>query len=112
LSKGVHVNADLRKETASFDVILVDWMMPGFHGMDVVEEIHRVANMYFIPTGILLRNGVGFTYVPGIDLNLLSWVNFLWRNLLPVTIGNIIGGVVFVGMSYWGAYLRPVKSDS
>jgi formate/nitrite transporter FocA (FNT family) len=26
--------------------------------------------------------------------------------LLPVTIDNIIGGAVFVGMSYWGAYLR------
>ena len=73
---------------------------------------HSVANMYFIPTGILLMNGAGFTNVPGVDPNVLGWVNFLWRNLLPVTIGNIIGGVVFVGMSYWGAYLRPVKTDS
>ncbi len=73
---------------------------------------HSVANMYFIPTGILLMNWAGFTNVPGVDPNLLSWVNFLWRNLLPVTIGNIIGGVVFVGMSYWGAYLRPAKTDS
>jgi formate/nitrite transporter FocA (FNT family) len=73
---------------------------------------HSVANMYFIPAGILLMNGAGFTNVPGVDPNVLGWVNFLWRNLLPVTIGNIIGGVVFVGMSYWGAYPRPVKSDS
>jgi formate/nitrite transporter len=73
---------------------------------------HSVANMYFIPTGILLMNGAGFTNIPGVDPNLLGWVNFLWRNLLPVTIGNIIGGVVFVGMSYWGAYLRPVKADA
>jgi formate/nitrite transporter len=73
---------------------------------------HSVANMYFIPTGILLMNGAGFTNVPGVDPNLLGWINFLWRNLLPVTIGNIIGGVVFVGMSYWGAYLRPVKTES
>jgi formate/nitrite transporter len=73
---------------------------------------HSVANMYFIPTGILLMNGAGFTNVPGVDPNLLGWVNFLWRNLLPVTIGNIIGGVVFVGMSYWGAYLRPVKTEA
>jgi formate/nitrite transporter len=71
---------------------------------------HSVANMYFIPTGILLMNGAGFTNVPGVDPNILSWINFLWRNLLPVTIGNIIGGGVFVGMSYWGAYLRP-KTD-
>jgi formate/nitrite transporter FocA (FNT family) len=33
----------------------------------------------------------------------------LWNNLLPVTIGNILGGGVFVGMSYWGAYLRPLS---
>jgi formate/nitrite transporter len=68
---------------------------------------HSVANMYFIPTGILLMNGAGFSSLPGVDPNILNWINFLWRNLLPVTIGNIIGGVVFVGMSYWGAYLRP-----
>jgi len=71
---------------------------------------HSVANMYFIPTGILLMNGAGFSSVPGVDPNLLGWINFLWRNLLPVTLGNIIGGGVFVGMSYWGAYLRP-KND-
>jgi formate/nitrite transporter len=71
---------------------------------------HSVANMYFIPTGILLMNGAGFGSVPGVDPNILGWMNFLWRNLLPVTIGNIIGGAVFVGMSYWGAYLRP-KTD-
>jgi formate/nitrite transporter len=71
---------------------------------------HSVANMYFIPTGILLMNGAGFGNVPGVDPNILGWVNFLWRNLLPVTLGNIIGGGVFVGMSYWGAYLRP-KAD-
>jgi len=71
---------------------------------------HSVANMYFIPTGILLMSGAGFSNVPGVDPNILGWINFFWRNLLPVTIGNIIGGTVFVGMSYWGAYLRP-KTD-
>jgi formate/nitrite transporter len=71
---------------------------------------HSVANMYFIPTGIFLINGAGMTNIPGIDPNVLGWINFLWRNLLPVTIGNIIGGAVFVGMSYWGAYLRPIKN--
>ena len=70
---------------------------------------HSVANMYFIPTGIFLINGAGISNVPGVDPNMLGWVNFLWRNLLPVTVGNIIGGAVFVGMSYWGAYIRPVK---
>jgi formate/nitrite transporter len=73
---------------------------------------HSVANMYFIPTGIILMNKVGMANISGVDPNIIGWINFLWRNLLPVTIGNIIGGVVFVGMSYWGAYLRPVKSPA
>ena len=69
---------------------------------------HSVANMYFIPTGILLKQLAGVT--GGLaNLDLLDWVPFLWRNLLPVTIGNIIGGGLFVGMSYWSAYLRPCK---
>jgi formate/nitrite transporter len=72
---------------------------------------HSVANMYFIPTGILLLNGAGLSLPQGLDPNALGWISFLWNNLLPVTIGNIIGGAVFVGMSYWGAYLRPIKSS-
>lgn len=71
---------------------------------------HSVANMYFIPTGIFLINGAGITNIPGVDPNALGWVSFLWKNLLPVTIGNIIGGGLFVGMSYWGAYLRTTKT--
>jgi formate/nitrite transporter len=68
---------------------------------------HCVANMYFIPAGIMLKNWAAVAPV-GIDLGRLTWIGFLWKNLLPVTIGNIIGGAFFVGMSYWGAYLRPV----
>ncbi len=71
---------------------------------------HSVANMYFIPTGIFLMNGAGIAAPQGVDPEALGWISFLWNNLLPVTIGNIIGGVLFVGMSYWGAYLRPIKA--
>jgi formate transporter len=70
---------------------------------------HNVANMFYIPTGILFSHCLDLPAIAGIDLNALNWVNFLWKNLLPVTIGNIIGGSVFVGMSYWGAYLRPAR---
>jgi formate/nitrite transporter len=68
---------------------------------------HSVANMYFIPTGLLLRSWAGLPAPAGYAPESLSWLSFLWRNLLPVTIGNILGGGVFVGMSYWSAYLRP-----
>ena len=67
---------------------------------------HSVANMYFIPTGIFLRTFGGLGAPAAVAAESLSWINFLWKNLLPVTIGNIIGGGLFVGMSYWSAYLR------
>jgi formate/nitrite transporter len=66
---------------------------------------HSVANMYFIPTGLLLK--------AKLELNLphLTWTRFFIDNLVPVTLGNIIGGVVFVGFAYWFAYLKGVKSE-
>lgn len=71
---------------------------------------HCIANMYFIPTGILFVQKATLPAVHGIDVSLLNWGNLFWKNLLPVTIGNIIGGAVFVGMSYWGAYVKPSQS--
>jgi len=68
---------------------------------------HSVANMYFIPTGLFLRAIAGVPGPEGVAPEVLNWGSFLVRNLLPVTIGNIIGGGLFVGMSYWSAYLRP-----
>jgi formate transporter len=72
---------------------------------------HCIANMYFIPTGILFVQKATLPVAHGIDVSVLNWVNLFWKNLLPVTIGNIIGGAVFVGMSYWGAYVRPSQID-
>ena len=72
---------------------------------------HCVANMYFIPAGIVLQNWADISAINNISFPALTWVNFLWKNLLPVTIGNIIGGGLFVSMSYWGAYLKPIKSQ-
>ena len=70
---------------------------------------HSVANMYFIPTGIFLHTLMGVATPEGFTPESLSWASFLVRNLLPVTLGNIVGGVFFVGMGYWGAYLRASK---
>lgn len=71
---------------------------------------HSVANMYFIPVGLFLKDIFGVAGPEGVNPAVLNWGSFLWKNLVPVTIGNIIGGAVFVGVSYWTAYLRPVKS--
>ena len=62
---------------------------------------HCVANMYFIPVGLLAAGSYGLP-VPS-DL---TWLSFVVRNLIPVTLGNIVGGSVFVGCGYWLAYLR------
>jgi len=69
---------------------------------------HCVANMFFIPAGIFLHQWAGISPA-GAQLAHLTWTGFLVNNLVPVTIGNTIGGVVFVGLGYWGAYLRPSK---
>jgi formate transporter len=71
---------------------------------------HSVANMYFIPVGLFVKDWGGLPLPPAVDSSVMGWVAFLWRNLLPVTIGNIIGGGVFVGMSYLSAYLKPAKT--
>jgi len=74
---------------------------------------HSVANMYFIPIGILIKNWAPSGYwgsiggVPGAYAN-LGWANF-FGNLLPVTIGNLIGGAAFVGAVYWVIHLRKKR---
>jgi formate transporter len=69
---------------------------------------HSIANMYFIPMGILLTGleTVRATIDPAV-VNALTWSGFLWKNLIPVTLGNVVGGVIFVAVAYWNAYLRP-----
>ena len=42
----------------------------------------------------------------------LTWGGFLCANLLPVTIGNIIGGALMVGAMYWFVYLRGSEEKS
>jgi formate transporter len=70
---------------------------------------HSVANMYFIPYGLFVKSNQAFVdSQQGLpDLSSLTWSNFLWANLVPVTIGNIVGGAIMVGAIYWFVYLRP-----
>lgn len=67
---------------------------------------HSVANMYFIPIGLLIKQfDPAFAASLNLNLNNLTVAGFL-GNLIPVTIGNIIGGVAMVAATYWFVYLR------
>ncbi len=71
---------------------------------------HSVANMYFIPAGLVaMQDSELITLIGNTDLTNLTTKGLLLNNLLPVTLGNIIGGSVFVALFYWFIYLRGNK---
>jgi formate transporter len=70
---------------------------------------HSVANMYFVPLGLFIKGDPRTIDASGLSAQALSgltWGDFLLRNLLPVTIGNVVGGAVLVAGVYWFVYLR------
>lgn len=70
---------------------------------------HSIANMYYIPAGILAKANPVWAQASGVTaekLAELNWTNFFLRNLLPVTLGNVIGGGLMIGGIYWFCYLR------
>lgn len=74
---------------------------------------HSIANMYFIPYALFIRFfDPAYTATVGdkvAHLDKLTWGAFVLNNLIPVTIGNIIGGAVLVAAVYWAIFLRPGK---
>jgi len=64
---------------------------------------HSVANMYFIPAGIMTA---GLTNT----VTTVNWVNMWTSNLIVVTIGNIVGGMFFVGVLYWVAFRKEIAA--
>lgn len=73
---------------------------------------HCVANMFMVPLGIVIQNfapdsfwqQIGTSAAHYADLNIKQ---FLIANLIPVTLGNIVGGAVLVGLANWSIYRRP-----
>ena len=70
---------------------------------------HSVANMYFIPLGIFL-NDLAASGALAADVA-PSWVGFA-RNLVPVTLGNLVGGAGMVGLVYWIIYRRGERAGA
>ncbi len=77
---------------------------------------HSVANMYYITAGIIAKcNPLYVTKAIELgtsqaSIDALNWCSMFTGNLIPVTIGNIIGGSGLVGIIYWFIYIRRSKS--
>lgn len=79
---------------------------------------HCVANMYYVPAGIFAAanpayaeaavSAYGYTAEQMASLN---WANFLVKNLVPVTLGNIVGGMVFVGLPLYLIHAQKIKAE-
>lgn len=73
---------------------------------------HSVANMFMVPLGIVIQNtapesfwqAVGASPAQYAELNIS---NFITANLIPVTLGNIVGGGILVGLANWAIFSRP-----
>lgn len=120
-------DAFLRGIACNFLVCIAVWI--AFAATDVVGKIaglylpimlfvvsgfeHSIANMYYGPVGVLAKGVPQYAQIAtqaGLDLSVLSWGNFFIHNLIPVTIGNVIGGVL-VGAVYWYCYLKDKKEQ-
>lgn len=65
---------------------------------------HSVANMFYIPAGLFALSNPVYAAATAIDTASLTWGNFFVNNLLPVTLGNLIGGVVIVAFGFWYSF--------
>ncbi|QYJ87505.1 formate transporter FocA [Shewanella mesophila] len=77
---------------------------------------HSIANLFMVPLGIVIANfahsgyfdAAGITAAQYSDLTL---ANFIWNNLIPVTLGNIVGGGLLVGLGYWIIERKPQQTS-
>lgn len=60
--------------------------------------------MFYIPAGLMIMGEYGLT-AEGLTIG-----NFILKNLIPATIGNMIGGMLVIGGGYWLVYLRGTKN--
>jgi formate/nitrite transporter len=95
--------------TTTDKILAIVWPIAGFVALGFE---HCIANMYFIPLGILLKMDAGLLDSLGVGDAAYASLTLegLSNNLVPVTLGNIVGGTLLVAGVYWFAYLRP-KED-
>ena len=74
---------------------------------------HSIANMFFLPMAVVLKNFGSDSFLQGLDMAKyadITWSNVLFHNILPVTLGNIIGGGLIAGLYQW--YANRPKADA
>ncbi len=72
---------------------------------------HSIANLFLVPAAIIVKDQAGPEFWEGAGIDAatytnLTWGDFIVHNLIPVTLGNLVGGSVLVGLVYWFVYLR------
>ncbi len=75
---------------------------------------HVVANMYYVPLALLTKGNVAFAeaaHLTAVQVEHLTWGSFFVNNVLPVTIGNILGGL-FIGIMYFMIYKKDLKASN
>jgi formate transporter len=97
---------------STIDKILA--IIPPIAAFVAVGFEHSIANMYFIPIALFIKQMGSPAFFEAIkktpaDFPHLTWSNFFLVNLVPVTIGNILGGAVMVGLMYWFIYLSKAQ---
>ncbi|MGH2650138.1 MAG: formate/nitrite transporter family protein [Actinomycetota bacterium] len=108
-------------------VCLAVWLASG--GRSVIDKIfaiifpiaafvasgfeHSVANMYFIPLGLLLSDGPEVLQAAALPAGQLARLDAggATANIVAATLGNIVGGAVLVGLVYWFVYLAPGRGE-
>ena len=71
---------------------------------------HSIANMFFISNGLMEKSVEAVAAASMLTPDQLATINiksFLVGNLIPVTLGNVVGAIVFMVLLFWTAYLRP-----
>jgi len=97
--------------TTTDKILAIIWPITAFVALGFE---HSIANMYFIPFGLLLKSSPGLVAAAqemGVPLDRLDASGFA-GNLIPVTLGNIVGGTLLVAAIYWFVYLRPTDSEN